>query len=76
MSKKDEIKEFIGYLKVLIGIAIAVAISLIVWIFNHYDSLSMLDKIVSFVAFIFDLFLVLLLNRKIIKQIKSLGGME
>jgi len=76
MSKKDEIKEFIGYLKVLIGVAIAVAISLIVWIFNHYDSLSMLDKIVSFVAFIFDLFLVLLLNRKIIKQIKSLGGME
>lgn len=76
MSKKDEIKEFIGYLKVLIGVAIAVAISLIVWIFNHYDSLSMLDKIVSFFAFIFDLFLVLLLNRKIIKQIKSLGGME
>jgi len=76
MSKKDEIKEFIGYLKVLIGIAIAVAISLIVWIFNHYESLSLFDQFVSFVAFIFDLILVLLLNRKIIKQIKSLGGME
>ena len=76
MSKKDEVKEFIGYLKVLIGIAIAVAISLIVWIFNHYESLSIFDQVVSFVAFIFDLLLVLLLNRKIIKQIKSLGGMK
>lgn len=60
----------------LIGIAIAVAISLIVWIFNHYESLSIFDQVVSFIAFIFDLFLVLLLNRKIIKQIKSLGDMK
>jgi glucan phosphoethanolaminetransferase (alkaline phosphatase superfamily) len=75
MAKIDEVKEFIGYLKVLIGIAIAVAISLIVWIFNHYDSLSLLDKIISFVAFLFDLILVVLLNRKIIKQIKSLGDL-
>jgi len=36
MAKLDEIKEFIGYLKVLVGIAIAVALSLIAWIFNHY----------------------------------------
>jgi len=76
MSKKDEVKEFIGYLKVLIGISIAVAISLIVWIFNHYASLSMFDQLVSFVAFIFDLILVLVLNRKIIKQIRDLGDMR
>ncbi len=75
MAKIDETKEFIGYLKVLIGIAIAVALSLMVWIFNHYDSLSDFDKSISFFAFIFDLILVVLLNKKIIKQIKSLGDM-
>ncbi|MFA5454660.1 MAG: hypothetical protein WC272_04995 [Sulfurimonas sp.] len=73
MAKLDEIKEFIGYLKVLIGIAIAVALSLIAWIFNHYETLSLLDKIVTVIVFMMDLLFILLLNKKIIKQIKSLG---
>ena len=68
MAKIDEIKEFIGYLKVLIGIAVAVALSLIVWIFNHYDALSTFDITLSFCAFIFDLLLVTVLNKKIIAQ--------
>lgn len=76
MAKIDEVKEFIGYLKVLIGIAIAVAISLIVWIFNHYSDLSELDIIISFTGFMFDLLLVLILNKKIINRIKSLGDMK
>ena len=63
MAKIDETKEFIGYLKVLIGIAIAVALSLMVWIFNHYEVLSIFDKVISFLAFIFDLSLVVLLNK-------------
>lgn len=75
MAKIDEIKEFIGYLKVLIGIAIAVSLSLIVWMFNHYDSLSNFDRVISFIAFIFDLVLAVFLNKKIITQIKSLGDM-
>ncbi|MDD5373375.1 MAG: hypothetical protein PHO62_08125 [Sulfurimonas sp.] len=73
MAKLDEIKEFIGYLKVLIGIAIAVALSLIAWIFNHYETLSLLDKIITVIVFMMDLLFILLLNKKIIKQIKSLG---
>jgi hypothetical protein len=73
MAKLDEIKEFIGYLKVLIGIAIAVALSLIAWIFNHYETLSLIDKIVTVIVFMMDLLFILLLNKKIIKQIKSLG---
>jgi len=73
MAKLDEIKEFIGYLKVLIGIAIAVALSLIAWIFNHYETLSFVDKIISTAVFIFDLLFIILLNKKIIKPIKSLG---
>ena len=72
MAKIDEIKEFIGYLKVLIGIAIAVALSLLVWLFNHYSTLTTLDKTFSFIAFIFDLLLIILLNKKIISNIKSL----
>ena len=73
MAKIDEIKEFIGYLKILIGIAIAVALSLIAWIFNHYETLSLLDKIITVIVFMMDLLFILLLNKKIIKQIKSLG---
>jgi hypothetical protein len=73
MAKLDEIKEFIGYLKVLIGIAIAVALSLIAWIFNHYETLSLIDKIITVIVFMMDLLFILLLNKKIIKQIKSLG---
>ncbi len=73
MAKIDEVKEFIGYLKVLIGIAIAVALSLIAWLFNNYDILSLTDKILTMVVFISDLLFALLLNKKILKQIKSLG---
>ena len=70
MAKIDEVKEFIGYLKVLIGIAIAVALSLIAWLFNNYDILSLTDKILTMVVFISDLLFALLLNKKILKQIK------
>ena len=73
MAKIDEVKEFIGYLKVLIGIAIAVALSLIAWLFNNYDILTLTDKILTMVVFISDLLFALLLNKKILKQIKSLG---
>jgi hypothetical protein len=73
MAKIDEIKEFIGYLKVLIGLAIAVALSLIAWMFNHYETLTFLDRLLSTVVFVFDLLLIIMLNKKIIKQIKALG---
>ena len=40
MAKIDEIKEFIGYLKVVFGILVAIDISIIGWLFKNEESLS------------------------------------
>jgi len=72
MAKIDEEKEFIGYLKVLLSLSMAIAVSLIVWIFNHFNSLSFNEIMISFVVFVMDLIVVLFINYHILKKIKGL----
>ena len=72
MAKIDEEKEFIGYLKVLLSLSLAIAVSLIVWIFNHFDLLTFNEVVISFVVFVIDLLVVLFINYHVLKKIKGL----
>ncbi|BCD61830.1 hypothetical protein NitYY0826_C0693 [Nitratiruptor sp. YY08-26] len=40
MARIDKIKEFIGYLKVILGILVAIDISIIAWLFKNQEHLN------------------------------------
>jgi membrane protein YdbS with pleckstrin-like domain len=72
MAKIDRIKEFINYLKVLLVLLLATNIGLIGWIANNY---KVADSILIYLALITVLVILaisILVNKKIIKDIKSL----
>ncbi|MFA7083788.1 MAG: hypothetical protein WC141_04550 [Arcobacteraceae bacterium] len=72
MAKIDRIKEFINYLKVLLVLLLATNIGLIGWVANNY---KLADSILIYLAMITVLIILaiaILINKKIIKDIKSL----
>ena len=69
MAKIDRVKEFINYLKVLLVLSLATMMSLIVNNYQIKDVLFIYSAIVSVFMLIF---VSLFLNKKIIKDIKSL----
>ena len=50
MGKLDEVKEEIGWLKLMFGIFTAVDISLLGWFAQHYEKLSLVYSILSVIA--------------------------
>ena len=68
----DEIKEFIGYLKVVFALVLATTIGLIGWLVQNYKSTERL-LIYADILLIFALVIALILiNRKILSDIKQL----
>ncbi len=75
MAHIDEIKESIGYLKVIFSILIAVNVSLVAWIYKHYDNLDMLNIILFFVLSIVISLGIIHVNRTILHKIRSLRNL-
>ena len=72
MGKIDEIKEEIGWLKVMFGIFTAVDISLLGWLVQNYDKTSTLNTLVSFII-IFSLSLgIIIVNKSAYKKMRQL----
>ena len=72
MSEIDEIKEFIGYLKVIFALVLATTIGLISWLVQNYQSA---DKLLLYADVLLVMVLVItliLINRKILSDIKRL----
>ena len=72
MSKIDVIKEKINYLKVWLGIAVVTLIGLLGWLSSHYEVLSNIRLILSFVGIIWLVVLIHFLNKSILHKINSL----
>jgi F0F1-type ATP synthase assembly protein I len=75
MSEIDEIKEFIGYLKVIFALILATIIGLIGWLVQNYQEA---DPILLYadIVFVLSLFVVLFfVHRKILSDIKRLRGL-
>ena len=72
MAKIDRIKEFINYLKVLLVLLLATNVGLIGWIANNYKSADSILIYLSMFAILIILIVTILINKKIIKDIKSL----
>jgi len=72
MAKIDRIKEFINYLKVLLVLLLATNIGLIGWIANNYKFADSILIYLAMITVLIILAIAILINKKIIKDIKSL----
>ena len=72
MSTIDEVKEFINYLKVLLVFLLVTCVGLIAWLANNYKSGELSLIYMAVIAIVFILITSIILNKKIIKDIKSL----
>jgi len=72
LSELDEIKEFIGYLKVVFALVLATTIGLISWLVQHYQSAGKLLLYADVLLVVVLVITLILINRKILSDIKRL----
>ena len=72
MSKIDEVKEEINYLKVWLGIVVVTNIGLISWLVNNYETSSLVKVVSDIVATTVLTIVVLVIDKKIKIKIKKL----
>ena len=72
MSEVDEIKEFIGYLKVVFALVLATTIGLMSWLVQNYQSAARLLLYSDVVLIVVLVITLILINRKILSDIKRL----
>ena len=68
----DEIKEFIGYLKVVFALVLATTIGLISWLVQNYQSAGKLLLYADVLLVMVLVITLILINRKILSDIKRL----
>lgn len=72
MSEIDEIKEFIGYLKVVLALVLATTIGLISWLVQNYQSAGKLLLYADVLLIVVLVITLIFINRKILSDIKRL----
>jgi len=72
MAQIDEVKEEIGYLKLIFSILIAIGISIIGWIFQNFDTIKDSRMLLAFFALVFTGVSIIVVNKKIISKIRNL----
>jgi len=72
LSEIDEIKEFIGYLKVILALVLATTIGLISWLVQNYQSAAKLLLYADVLLIAVLVITLILINRKILSDIKRL----
>lgn len=75
MAKIDRVKEFINYLKVLLFFLLATSVGLIGWLVNNYDTAEIILVYTDICVILLIFVISVLLNKKIIKDIKSLENL-
>lgn len=72
MSQLDKIKEEIGYLKVIFSILIAIDISLIVWLYQQFEAISLIELVLVLLLTILVSCGILYVNKKILSKIDEI----
>lgn len=72
MSQLDKIKEQIGYLKVIFSILIAIDISLIVWLYQQFEAISLIELVLVLLLTILVSCGILYVNKKILSKIDEI----
>ena len=72
MAKIDKIKEYIGWLKVLFALFFGIDISLIAFLFLHFEDNSLFKDILVILSLIISLYITVFINTKILEKIDEL----
>ena len=72
MGKIDEVKEEIGWLKVMFGIFTAVDISLLGWFVQNYEGLGLIYAILSVMSILAISIGIVIINKSAYKKIRQL----
>ena len=72
MAKIDKIKEQIGWLKVIFGLLFATDVSLIAYLFNKIEVLSLVKIFLVFFVLILVTLGIIIINKKAIEKINEL----
>ena len=72
MAKIDEIKEEIGWLKIMFGILTAIDILLLGWLAQNYEKASFVLLIIAFVIIIISTIAIVVVNKKAYLKIRQL----
>lgn len=72
MSEIDEIKELIGYLKVVFALVLATTIGLISWLVQNYQSAGKLLLYADVLLIVVLVITLIRINQKILSDIKRL----
>ena len=72
MAKIDKIKEFIDWLKVLFALFFGVDVSLIAYLFLHFDENSIFKDILVVMSLLISLIITVFINVKILNKIDEL----
>ncbi len=70
MAKIDQVKESIGYYKVVFSILIAIDVSFVAWIYQNFDAFKVSEYIVFTSTALFVTFGIIYTNRVILQKIK------
>jgi hypothetical protein len=76
MAKIDRIKEFIGYLKVVFGILVAIDVSVIGWVFKNQDILTLPKVLLSIITIVVTTVGIIVVNKKILQMIDELEELQ
>jgi MFS-type transporter involved in bile tolerance (Atg22 family) len=69
MAKIDKIKEYIGWLKVLFALFFGIDISLIAFLFLHFEENSLFKDVLLILILIISLYITVFINSKILEKI-------
>jgi len=72
MAKIDQIKEEIGWLKVIFGILTAIDISLLGWLVQNIESTTLLLQITAIIFIIAITIGIIVVNKKAYKKMREL----
>ena len=72
MAKIDEVKETIGYLKVVFSILIAINVSLVAWLYKNDELLNLIDIVSLLSLVILITICIIYVNRQVLSKIRSL----
>lgn len=72
MSKTDRIKEELGWLKIVFAIFVATDVSLMAWLAQNYNDLSLVLMVSGFLGVVFVTSVVVWVNHAAIKRFKEL----
>ncbi len=72
MAKVDEIKEEIGWLKIIFGILTAVDISVLGWLSKNYSTSNSILLFIALIVIVISTFGIVVVNKKAYLKIRQL----